>query len=292
MLSGRNHLHHEAVLPQRVRGRSHARFGPDGKVLKVAIKKQQDSTVWSLSRDGPVRIVALQLHRVPDLTDTRRKTYGSVAKEQESMFLSLLHRLGLFGPSEAPPLEAGPIKCLYWMVPEKQTRVLDPYSEFFSRPAACARDRRAPPPTGKQMSHQQGQRLCNARGVGIISGGVGADIYLSVGGGRRVLEGRHIHKDGTVLAVEVIQERREGLVQPTVPSDVTVAGGFGGHPQRHPTLGGVADRALLTAHAVAAAAQTRRADNQRQLQDQLLAARNVNVNLPGSRGHSSPSGRS
>lgn len=94
-----------------------------------------------------------------------------------------------------------------------------------------------------------------------------ADIYLSVGGRRRVLESRHVHEDGTVLAVKVIQEGREGLVEPAVPADVAVTGRFGGHPQRNPTLGGVADRTLLTAHAVAAAAEARGADNQRQLQN-------------------------
>lgn len=105
--------------------------------------------------------------------------------------------------------------------------------------------------------------------------------YLGVGGRRRELEGRRVHEDGTVLAIEVIQEGREGLVQPAVSGDVAVAGGVGGHPQGHPALGGVADRALLTAHAVAAAAQASRADDQRQLQDQLLAAGDVNVDLEG-----------
>ena len=98
-------------------------------------------------------------------------------------------------------------------------------------------------------------------------------------------EGWDIHEDGAVVAIKVVQERREGLVQATVTGDVAVAGRLRGHPQGHPALGGVANRTLLAAHAVATAAQTSSPDNQRQLQDELLTSRNVDVNLVGEHAH-------
>lgn len=94
-------------------------------------------------------------------------------------------------------------------------------------------------------------------------------------------EGWDIHEDGAVVAVEVVQERREGLVQAAVTGDVAIAGRLRGHPEGYPALGGVANRTLLAAHAVATAAQASSPNNQRQLQDKLLTSRNVNVNLAG-----------
>lgn len=93
------------------------------------------------------------------------------------------------------------------------------------------------------------------------------------------LEARRVHEDGAVVALHVVQQGREGLVQANVLGDVAVAGGVGGHTQRHPALGGGADRAVVAAHAAAAAAEAGGADNQRQLQDQLLAAGDVHVDL-------------
>lgn len=93
------------------------------------------------------------------------------------------------------------------------------------------------------------------------------------------MEDRRAHEDGTVVAVEVVQEGREGLVQAAVAGHVTVARRLGGHPEGHPALGGGAGRTVLAAHAVAAAAQTGGPDDQRQLQDQLLTPGDVHVNL-------------
>lgn len=82
------------------------------------------------------------------------------------------------------------------------------------------------------------------------------DAYLSVRRKWWELEGRGVHKDGAPVTVKVVQERREGLFQAKVAADVRVAGRLGGQPEGHPALGSVADRPLLAAHTVAAAAQT------------------------------------
>lgn len=96
---------------------------------------------------------------------------------------------------------------------------------------------------------------------------------------------RRAHEDGAVVAVEVVQQRRERLVEAHVARDVAVAGRRRGHAQRDPAVGGVAHAAVLAdlaAHAVGAAAQAvvgHRADHQRELQDQLLAAGDVHIDL-------------
>lgn len=105
------------------------------------------------------------------------------------------------------------------------------------------------------------------------------DTYLSVCWWRRELECRCGHEYGAVVSIKVVQERSEGLVQAAVTGDVTVAGRLRGHPERHPALRGIADWTFLTAHAVAAAAQTGSPYDQRQLQDQFLTSRDVDVNL-------------
>lgn len=104
-------------------------------------------------------------------------------------------------------------------------------------------------------------------------------FHLSVCWGRRELEGWDIHEDRAVITIKVVQEWREGLVQAAVTGDITVAGRLRRHPKGHPALGGIADRTLLAAHTVAAAAQTSSPNDQRQLQDQLFATRDVDVNL-------------
>lgn len=105
------------------------------------------------------------------------------------------------------------------------------------------------------------------------------DAYLGVCRGRGVLEDWSVHEDGTLITVNIIQKGRERLVQAAVAADVTVAGRLGRHPEGHPALGCIADRTLLAAHTVAAAAQACSPDDQRKLQDQLLASGNVDVNL-------------
>ena len=91
-----------------------------------------------------------------------------------------------------------------------------------------------------------------------------------------------VHEDGAVVAVVVVQQGREGLVQAHVAPHVAVAGRRRGHAQRHPAVGSVAHRAVLAAHAVGATAEAvvrHGTDDQGQLQDQLLAAGNVHVDL-------------
>lgn len=109
--------------------------------------------------------------------------------------------------------------------------------------------------------------------------------YLGVRGGRGVLEDGRVHEDGAVVVVEVVEQRRERLLQAAVPlaaHRAAVAGGLRGQAQRQPAEGRLAQRAhraILAAHAAAAAAQPRRADHQRQLQHQLLTAGDVDVDL-------------
>lgn len=81
-------------MPQQVRGRSHTRLGPHSKVLlyctvlycTVAIKKRQDSTVWSLSQNSRVRNAALQLHQVQDLTSTSSRLREAWRESSEAGF--------------------------------------------------------------------------------------------------------------------------------------------------------------------------------------------------------------
>lgn len=105
------------------------------------------------------------------------------------------------------------------------------------------------------------------------------DTYLSVCRGRRVLEDWSVHENGTLITVNIVQKGRKWLVQAAVAADVTVAGRLRWHPEGHPALGCIADRTLLAAHTVTAAAQTSSPNNQRKLQNQLLTSGNVDVNL-------------
>lgn len=73
-----------------------------------------------------------------------------------------------------------------------------------------------------------------------------------------------------------MEQRRAGAVHSQVSVDVAVAGGGGGEG------GPAAHGSSLAAHAAgsaADAAERDRTDDQRQLQDQLLAARDVQVDL-------------
>ncbi len=92
-----------------------------------------------------------------------------------------------------------------------------------------------------------------------------------------------VHEDGTVSAIIVIQEWRERLVQAAVACNVTVAWRRGRrHPQGHPAIRCIADRTILAAHAVGAATKTivgNGPNDQGQLQNQLITARDVHVNL-------------
>lgn len=89
-----------------------------------------------------------------------------------------------------------------------------------------------------------------------------------------------VHEDGTVPSIVIVQQRRERLVKADITRYIAVAWRTRGrHAQRHPAVGGCA---LLTAHAVAAAAEPtvgHRANDQGELQDQLLTAWNVHVDL-------------
>lgn len=91
------------------------------------------------------------------------------------------------------------------------------------------------------------------------------------------------HEDGAIvfITIKIVQQGREWLVQANVARHVAVAGGCGGHAQRHPAVGSVAHRAVLAAHAVGAAAKTAgvAADDQGQFQDQFVAARDVHIDL-------------
>lgn len=107
----------------------------------------------------------------------------------------------------------------------------------------------------------------------------GFDSYLHICWRWWVLEGRCIHKDGAVIIVNVIQKWCERLVQAAVSGNITVAGGLRGHPKGQPALGGVANGTLLATHTIASADQSSCPNNQRELQNQLLAARDVDVNL-------------
>lgn len=104
--------------------------------------------------------------------------------------------------------------------------------------------------------------------------------YLSVGWGWTELELGCCHEQRAVAAIIVVQQRRGRALHAAVSGDVTVTWGCFGEAKRHPTV--VCAAALLAAHAIGAAAATTvgdSADYQRQLQDQLVRARDVNVDL-------------
>lgn len=52
----------------------------------MAIKKQQDSTAWSLSQNSRVRNAALQLHQVQDLTSTSSRLREAWRESGEAGF--------------------------------------------------------------------------------------------------------------------------------------------------------------------------------------------------------------
>lgn len=83
------------------------------------------------------------------------------------------------------------------------------------------------------------------------------------------------HEDRAVVLINVIQQRCERLIK------VTVTGWSWWHSQGHPTQGGVANWSILTAHAAGATPEASCSNDQGQLEDQLLTAWNVDVDLEG-----------
>lgn len=109
------------------------------------------------------------------------------------------------------------------------------------------------------------------------------DTHLRISREWRELELGCTHEDGTVSTIIVIQQRSERLVYAAVACNVAVAwwGGWW-HSQGHPAIRCIADRTILTAHAVGPATKTivgHCSNDQGQLQNQLFAAWDVHVNL-------------
>lgn len=105
---------------------------------------------------------------------------------------------------------------------------------------------------------------------------------LGVGGGWRVRVHGRAHEQAVLLVdIVVVQQRREGAVDAAVTGDVVVAGGRRRREGR-PAAGGRAEGLGLAAHAVGPAAEAAEgdgADDQGELQDQLIAAGDVDVDL-------------
>lgn len=70
MLVGRNHLAEKSAHVTAGQGAESRQAWPQQLSTKVALKKQQDSTVWSLSQKSRVRKAAVQQRQAQDLAST------------------------------------------------------------------------------------------------------------------------------------------------------------------------------------------------------------------------------